>query len=123
MTSCSRATRRYRRWSTVFPLAVVGLLALVASPLIGGTLTGDVVMWGALAGVGGAVGLVALFVGIARGRVAVVTPIAAVLAAATPVVADLFWVLVCLLPVPMSLVFIIDPLNSNPPGKSFNVYP
>lgn len=63
------------------------LVALLAAPLIGPnnpTLTD--LLWGAVAGIGGAVGLVSLYRGIASTLVAVVSPSAALIGAVVPVI-------------------------------------
>lgn len=69
-------------WSEAIGLAVV----TAAAPMFGGgRMTSAEVMWSAAAGVAGAVGFIFLFEGLARGRMAVVSPAAAVVGAALPV--------------------------------------
>lgn len=60
------------------------LIALVAAPLVGGTLSGRPLVWGTLSGVGSGMGTLFLYRGLARARVAVVAPTSGVLAAALP---------------------------------------
>ncbi|MEX2132955.1 MAG: DMT family transporter [Acidimicrobiia bacterium] len=69
-------------WSGVFSFPV--LLVVVA--FTGGDATGADYLIGFAAGVSGAIGLVMLFTGLARGRAATVAPIAAALGAVVPVV-------------------------------------
>lgn len=63
--------------------------ALVALPFFTGRLSAGVAGWGALAGVGGTVGGLALYRGLAVARMNVVAPVSGVLAAALPVVVGL----------------------------------
>lgn len=77
----------------------VGLLAQTAAaaatwaavPMTGGTPTMRAVVWGAVAGVGGGVGTIALYRGLARGQMAVAGPVSAAGAAVVPVVAGLLF--------------------------------
>jgi drug/metabolite transporter (DMT)-like permease len=66
-------------------LAGAGLAVLTAAWVGVGGMTGDVWLWGSVAGVGGAVGLVALYGGLATGRMAVVSPVSAVVGTSLPV--------------------------------------
>ena len=71
------------------PVVLVNHLAGVATvlllaPIVGGTPDRAAVMWGALAGVSGALAVIALYTGFARSAIAVVSPIAAVGAGAWP---------------------------------------
>lgn len=70
-------------WSQVLGLVPFLPVALLVSPI--GELSQADVVHGAVAGVGGALGLVALFRGLAVGRMAVVAPITALGAAGLPV--------------------------------------
>ena len=63
-------------------------MAFVAALLVAGEVTTTDVAWGALGGVGVAVGLVALYAGYARARVSVAAPVAGVGAAALPVIVE-----------------------------------
>ena len=63
-------------------------MAFVAALLVAGEVTATDVAWGALGGVGVAVGLVALYAGYARARVSVAAPVAGVGAAALPVIVE-----------------------------------
>jgi len=67
-------------------LAGMAVLAIVWLALPGRFYAGDVV-WGVLAGVGGGVGIAALYAGLAVGRMGVVSPISAVIGASVPVLA------------------------------------
>lgn len=64
-------------------LVLVLALALLRHEAFPGT---DTMLWGALAGVSGAVGLASLYRGLAVGMMGVVAPIAAVITAALPVI-------------------------------------
>jgi drug/metabolite transporter (DMT)-like permease len=80
-------TRRVAVFVVVFWSQLVGLaVASAAAPLFGGTLSPQSALWGALGGLGGSVGILALYRGLARGRAAVVAPVAAVTGAAVPLV-------------------------------------
>lgn len=61
------------------------LVMLVAGVFIPGTPTSSDFLWAVLAGVGSATGSIFLFRGLARGRMGLVAPISAVVAAALPV--------------------------------------
>ena len=63
---------------------VAGTGSLVASLVAGGRPSGDSLAWGALSGLGGGLGTLALYRGLARGRMNVVAPLSGVLAAALP---------------------------------------
>ena len=63
-------------------------MAFVAALVVAGEVTATDVAWGALGGVGVAVGLVALYAGYARTRVSVAAPVAGVGAAALPVIVE-----------------------------------
>jgi drug/metabolite transporter (DMT)-like permease len=83
------------RKSTVFSVVVVsqavGLVLLLAiMPLLGSTqvVPGDI-LWGSLAGVAGALGISLLYRGLAIGRMSLVSPITAVIAAVVPFVTGL----------------------------------
>jgi drug/metabolite transporter (DMT)-like permease len=69
----------------VLPLeAAVVAVAVVIAPGHGATIRA--LAWGALSGVGGGIGTLALYRGLAAGRMAVVAPVSAVLAAVVPAV-------------------------------------
>ncbi len=57
--------------------------------LIGGVLDLSSALWGATAGVGGAVGLMSLYRGLATGRMAVVAPVSSLVGAGLPVLVGL----------------------------------
>ncbi len=82
-----RTTRRAAVFVVVFWSQLVGLaVAGAAAPLFGGSLSLQSAVWGALGGLGGSVGILALYRGLARGRAAVVAPVAAVTGAGVPLV-------------------------------------
>ncbi|HET7813745.1 MAG TPA: DMT family transporter [Candidatus Baltobacteraceae bacterium] len=82
------ATRRAAIFSVVVPVQAVGLAALaVALPFLHGTLSPGAVTYGVLGGITGGAGIALLYRALAVGKMGVVSPITAVLAAALPVVA------------------------------------
>lgn len=85
------ATKRVPALVVVLWSQLAGLLVgLVAAPLLGGSgLSASALFWGAVAGLTGSVGLVALYRGLAEGAMAVVAPVSAVLAAAIPLMVGL----------------------------------
>lgn len=88
------ASRRVGPFHTVLISYSVGLLALTIVALIRGEQfppTSDLI-WGALAGLSGMVGLGFLMRGFVTGRMGIVAPVSAVLAAAIPVVFSAFTV-------------------------------
>ncbi|AFG36346.1 DMT family transporter [Spirochaeta africana] len=82
------ATRKSPTAAVLVTSQILGLvIALVAAPLLGwDRVTAGDLLWGALAGMTGAIGLGYLYRGIARGFVAVTAPLAAVTGAAVPVI-------------------------------------
>lgn len=79
------AARQGRVMGVVLTNHMAGVVTVAAlSPLFGGHLGGDTILWGSLAGVCGAGAVVALYTGFARSTMGVVSPIAAVGAAAWP---------------------------------------
>jgi drug/metabolite transporter (DMT)-like permease len=86
------ATRRANTWAVGTWNHVAGAVTVLAiAPFLDGSLSGDLILWGSLAGVGGAVGVMGLYTGFARSDIAVVSPIAAVGAATWPVVWSVFF--------------------------------
>ena len=85
------ATRRSSAFSVVVWSQLAGLVMLgVAAGVMGTPVPARAdLAWGALAGVGGGVGVVLLYRGLAIGRMAIVAPTTAVGAAALPVLAGL----------------------------------
>ena len=83
----SRRTH-YARVSLLAQIAA-GAGALLASLIVGGRPSGASLAWGALSGLGGGLGTLALYRGLARGRMNVVAPLSGVLAAALPAVVGL----------------------------------
>ncbi len=83
-------TRRAPAQVVVLWSQAVGFFVVLAgSVLIGGALDVRSALWGAAAGVGGAVALVSFYQGLATGRMAVVAPVASLVGAALPVVVGL----------------------------------
>lgn len=76
---------RIKPWTAAFTGQLAGgvLLALVCA-LQGSALPASAVGWGALAGLGGGVGIIFLYRGLSTGRMGVVAPISGVLAALVP---------------------------------------
>ena len=77
------------RRDRVMPVVLVNHLAgvgavLVLGPFFGGDLDGDTMLWGGLAGLSGAMAVIALYSGFAQSSIAVVSPIAAVGAGVWP---------------------------------------
>ena len=85
------ATRRSGVHAVLFFSQLTGLgLALAASPFFGeGAAAAPDLLWGMGAGAAGAFGLAFLYQGLASGIIAVVSPVAAVVGAAVPVLAGL----------------------------------
>ena len=80
------ASRRSRVTSVVLGTHLVGSAATLAlAPLIGGSLSARTVLWGALAGIAGAFGVLSLYRGFTRSGIGIVSPIAAIGAAGWPV--------------------------------------
>ena len=87
------ATRRAQVLSVVVGAYAVGLIMLIALALVWSEpfpTTLDL-MWGSVAGLAGAVGLVAFYQALAVGRMGIVAPIAAMLSAALPVLFGAFF--------------------------------
>ena len=71
--------------------AVGGVLLIVLAALLGEPIPPSIdFIWGAVAGVGGGIGLVALYTALAAGRMGVAAPVSAVVAAGIPVVFGIF---------------------------------
>lgn len=84
------ATRRDVAHAVATLSFLAGALFLGAlTPLVGGVPIGTDFVWGALSGLGGAIGVLALYRGFARSAMGVVSPVAAVVMAAVPVVGAL----------------------------------
>ena len=80
------ASRRGRVHAVAAGSQMIGVLAALAlSPLVGGSPAESDLLWGAAAGASAALAILALYQGLAIGDVGVVSPIAAVGAAAWPV--------------------------------------
>lgn len=80
-------TRRHAHVLTVVLLsqAIGGVALLPALAVVSGDLTRRTVVTGLSAGIFGAIGIVLLYAGLARGRMSVVAPVVAVLASIVPV--------------------------------------
>lgn len=85
------ASRWVRATLAVLVSQIVGLVFLLALvPAVAAEpLTGGAAGWGALAGLAGGLGVLFLYRGLGRGRMAVVAPISAVVGASVPVIVDL----------------------------------
>jgi drug/metabolite transporter (DMT)-like permease len=78
---------RIRPWTAAFTGQLAGGLILVVVSLVSGsTLSWPATGWGLLAGVGGGLGIIYLYRGLATGRMGVVAPLSGVGAALVPVV-------------------------------------
>ena len=86
------ASKRTSAYTVVVISQFVSLLILVGGVyLIGNdTFSMEAAIWGAIAGICGAAGLVALYTGLARGPMGVVAPLTAVIAAVVPVLYSIF---------------------------------
>ncbi len=87
-SSRRNATTATVAWSQAAGLAAV----LIVAPIIGAenVRAGDLI-WGALSGVSGALGVMVLFKGLSTGLAAVVSPLAALVGAAVPVLFGVIW--------------------------------
>jgi drug/metabolite transporter (DMT)-like permease len=84
-------TRRTSVWAVAaVSQATAGLLAIGLVTMDPGAPTPSAWAWGALAGLGSGAGNVLIYQGLARGRMAVVAPLSAVIAAAGPGLVGLF---------------------------------
>jgi drug/metabolite transporter (DMT)-like permease len=85
------ASRRGSVYSVVIISQLIGVVFLVtlALSLVESIPSADNLILGGIAGVSGAIGLVALYLGLASGRMGVVAPVTAVVAAAIPVLFSL----------------------------------
>ncbi|MDJ0663333.1 MAG: DMT family transporter [Acidimicrobiia bacterium] len=80
-------SRRDRVMAVVLVNHLAGFATvLLLGPLFGGSLDGPTMLWGGLAGLSGAMAVIALYSGFAHSSIAVVSPIAAVGAGVWPVV-------------------------------------
>lgn len=82
------AAKRANVYSVVLHAQWIGALGLLVAALLFGERvpSATALAWGAVAGIAGAIGLTALYAGLAQGRMGIVAPFSAVLAAALPVV-------------------------------------
>lgn len=86
------ATKRNNVYSVIIVSQLVGGALLVGAALIlaGGVASTGTLVFGALAGLAGAIGLLALYSSLARGRMGVVAPLTAVVAVVFPVIIGMF---------------------------------
>jgi uncharacterized membrane protein len=86
------ASKRTGVYAVIIASQLVGLFFLIGLALVFDKATPfpEDLMWGAAAGAAGAVGLLALYRGLASGRMGLVAPLSAVLAAALPVIVGAF---------------------------------
>jgi drug/metabolite transporter (DMT)-like permease len=85
-----RTTQRSTPWAVVAWGQLVALIGMaVALPFVPGHVTSGAVLWGLLAGVGSAIGSIALYRGLSTARMNVVAPLSGVMAAAVPVLVGL----------------------------------
>lgn len=83
-------SRRARPIVVTAITAVVGIVPLLAAvPLLHARLTPHAVLWGAVAGVAGSVGVLLLYAALAIGPMSVLSPVTSVFAAVVPVVVGL----------------------------------
>lgn len=81
------ASRRMAAAAVVALSQIAGLLVLAAAfPLLPGAFYASDLGWGLAAGLGGAVGIAALYAALAAGRMGLVSPVSAVVGASVPVV-------------------------------------
>lgn len=80
-------SRRTRALLVAFASQAVGLVvAVAAAPLLDGSMSSGALVWGAVAGLGAAGGLLTFFHGLATGPAATVAPVAACVGAGLPVI-------------------------------------
>lgn len=84
------ASRRLPPWGVMAWSQSIGLVALVGGLALfpAETVTAADILWGALAGLGGAIGLGLLYRALAEGTMAIVSPITAATTATIPVIVD-----------------------------------
>jgi drug/metabolite transporter (DMT)-like permease len=82
------ASKRNNVYGVVVMSQLVGLVLLLATAILTGeTLPGfESMLWAALAGIFGGTGLIALYAGLAQGRMGVTAPVAAVVTTIVPVI-------------------------------------
>ncbi len=85
-----RTTQRSTPWAVVAWGQAVALIGIaIAVPLAPGHFTSSAALWGVLAGLGSAIGSIALYRGLSTARMNVVAPLSGVMAAAVPVLVGL----------------------------------
>ncbi len=101
--SGGQATRKSHQYQVLLLAALSGIVVLVISALVRGESlpTGRSVLWGAMAGGAGALGMAALYKALSMGNTASVAPTSAITCAMLPV---LFGILTAGLPKPVQLV-------------------
>ncbi len=85
------ASRRLPPWGVTFWSQSIGLVALAAGLMLfpAEAVSASDILWGAVAGIGGVIGVGLLYRSLAEGTMAIVSPITAATTAAIPVVVDL----------------------------------
>ncbi|WP_163512338.1 EamA family transporter [Fodinicola acaciae] len=73
----------------VFGQVSAALITVIVSLIVGGSPTIGAILWGGLGGLGGALGSLALYRGLARARISVVAPLSGVVAAVLPALVGL----------------------------------
>ena len=81
------ATRRSSQFKVVALSALAGICVIIPAAILAGESfpSGETIAWSLAAGISGAIGIAALYQGLARGEAATVAPTSAVVAAAVPV--------------------------------------
>jgi drug/metabolite transporter (DMT)-like permease len=101
-----------------------GLVALVVALVSGALIGGHTVVWGLVAGFGSGVGTLALYRGLAVGRMSVVAPVSAVVSAALPTLVGVFggerppalaW---CGIALAIPATALVSMVGDSPPGTS-----
>lgn len=82
------ATRRTSAYSVVLVTQIIGIIIF---PILAFVFSEDIpplnnLLWGAFAGFFGAAGLIALYIGLAKGKMSIVSPLAAVISMIIPVI-------------------------------------
>ncbi len=71
-------------WANVVGLVLALLISVIHHALVGATVTGADLIWGVISGLAGVTGVVFYFLGLARGRMAVVSPVSAITLSLVP---------------------------------------
>lgn len=86
------ASKRGNVLSVIFYSQILGVILLIAWGWVlrEALPVGNFLMWGAVAGVFGSLGLVALYTALARGKMGIVAPVSAIVTALLPIVVALW---------------------------------